>query len=95
VSEPLKPCPFCGGKADSRSAIDFHRVRCLACDCEVYHDSRSLAEARWNRRAPGPATANVLNLIRDCLDVAGVAEVIIGEETARAMLAEHEPAKAE
>ena len=57
----------------------------------AHHDGFK-AGVEYARRTPGPATARAVNLIRDCLDVAGVAEVIIDETTAREILAEHEPA---
>jgi len=57
----------------------------------AHHDGFK-AGMEYACRTPGPATARAVNLIRDCLDVAGVAEVIIDETTAREILAEHEPA---
>jgi hypothetical protein len=58
----------------------------------AHHDGFK-AGMEYARRTPGPATAEVCDLIRGCLEVAGVAEVIIDEDTARRLIAEHEPAK--
>lgn len=52
----LKPCPFCGGKAESctpwMGMAYGYWVRCEACGCEteVSSTEEQAAEA-WNRRA--------------------------------------------
>lgn len=49
IPQPLKPCPFCGGKAEERVSTRFgYRdsllVRCLGCDATTQ------SRAAWNRR---------------------------------------------
>ena len=50
----LKPCPFCGGKAEYESEEGCHWVGCT--ECETYatttHASRAEAARVWNRRTP-------------------------------------------
>lgn len=55
MSVELKPCPFCGGKAETvhtRSGDDF--VRCVDKSCHArtrnYHEAESLAVDAWNAR---------------------------------------------
>lgn len=36
MSENLKPCPFCGGKAKYESSIRFHSVDCDSGSCGLY-----------------------------------------------------------
>lgn len=44
-TEPLKPCPFCGGGAEQTSAL--YDIKCTACGAEI----NSLSPVRdWNRR---------------------------------------------
>lgn len=53
MSEPLKPCPFCGGDAQMCYGLDpYSYVMCLDCEAES-HDWASEREtaAAWNRRA--------------------------------------------
>lgn len=56
----LKPCPFCGGKAEivyrtNYSAHKFYRTECSECDARTasYEDEPGKGEAieRWSRRA--------------------------------------------
>mgnify|MGYP002868994162 CR=1 FL=1 len=57
--QELKPCPFCGGKAEVESAsqkYSGYRIRCGNLDCHVpcgtfWHDSEAGAAEVWNRRA--------------------------------------------
>ena len=56
--EELKPCPFCGGKAEliqDETVLSFTRVRCIDADCfagygMVFPDKEKLIAA-WNTRA--------------------------------------------
>ena len=51
----LKPCPFCGGKAEmveAGTADDVWLVRCTWCQCKtVNHYGKLTPELVWNRRA--------------------------------------------
>jgi hypothetical protein len=58
----LKPCPFCGGKAECLTERDHHgayfTLGCSDTDCIAYHLSYTLLmkdfdviAAAWNRRA--------------------------------------------
>lgn len=51
----LKPCPFCGGEADSDMDCEYGSpcgwsVTCELCGLTVYKESKALAEAAWNTR---------------------------------------------
>ena len=49
----LKPCPFCGGKAELFHSYDgYHCVQCTCCACGTIHMITEMAVVRmWNRRA--------------------------------------------
>lgn len=52
---PLKPCPFCGGKAkiiqDDKLRRCFYKVQCEKCNVEnSFNDDRSMVVEKWNRR---------------------------------------------
>lgn len=58
--EPLKPCPFCGGKAQAKPSgfRNCSIVECSECLATTAHiireqwpDARAAAIAAWNRRA--------------------------------------------
>lgn len=57
-NEPLKPCPFCGAKADIRSLFypEPREKRCLVVFCRSCKacirgsTSEQVAVNRWNRR---------------------------------------------
>lgn len=56
---PLKPCPFCGGKAkiiqDDR--LYFYKVRCEKCYVETSPaDGRNMIVEEWNRRVNNEQT---------------------------------------
>jgi Lar family restriction alleviation protein len=67
----LKPCPFCGGKAESWTYMDrgFLRAaaRCRDCTARVWDATETEAVAAWNRRPQGAVTpaAKIDNLTRD------------------------------
>lgn len=58
MSEELKPCPFCGGEAKTKSSVDvfghegFFSVLCRKCYVRTgcYETEAEVIEA-WNRRA--------------------------------------------
>lgn len=57
MSEPLKPCPFCGGPAITGFRGPGHAVRCADPKCEIQpgtigHKALDAAITIWNRRAP-------------------------------------------
>ena len=48
----LKPCPFCGGRAElfgTKNSGIFY-VKCLECDVDGNFDTPEEARAAWNRR---------------------------------------------
>lgn len=53
----LKPCPFCGGKAEIVRTENWEKFRfyatCLDCGVETPRTARTVTEAakKWNRRA--------------------------------------------
>ena len=53
----LKPCPFCGGKAEVvpysvYGKVKSYFVQCLKCGCQSRdYTSKQNAEKSWNRRA--------------------------------------------
>ena len=47
----LKPCPFCGGKANLRSGFWIHTAYCRDCLVSITRDSEEEAIEAWNRRA--------------------------------------------
>lgn len=48
----LKPCPFCGGKADIHQAYDSsYCVQCNVCGATTLYNSKKFVVIRkWNRR---------------------------------------------
>ena len=49
----LKPCPFCGCKAELFHSYDgYHCVQCTCCACGTIHMRTEMVVVRmWNRRA--------------------------------------------
>lgn len=66
----LKPCPFCGGKAEMNYTAGFFRARCQDETCYGYHSSGAessdlvryadlaMAVEKWNDRDGDFATEN-------------------------------------
>jgi len=48
MTDKLLPCPFCGGKADSRP--QYGVVECMDCGIEKEEDDLHSAEYYWNTR---------------------------------------------
>lgn len=51
----LKPCPFCGGKAEFfTSALEdsYRGIYCRICSAETSADTERDAEIKWNARQP-------------------------------------------
>ena len=46
----LKPCPFCGGKAELVEGSDGWCVYCKECDCEMVRFTKKQAVKIWNTR---------------------------------------------
>lgn len=53
MSEKLKPCPFCGGKAKINGGSVLCYVRCESCKARVWscYETKEEAIAAWNQRA--------------------------------------------
>ncbi len=51
MENELKPCPFCGAKAEVKSAMGEYWVLCEF-NCTGMESSQDRAIAAWNRRAP-------------------------------------------
>lgn len=77
---------------DAELDLANQQIRRLKAEADEWRGRAEQAELEWdaaraeNERLRAAFTETV-DLIRDCLAVAGVAEVIIDEHTARAMLA--------
>lgn len=56
-AEKLKPCPFCGGKAEGPTLVlvafdgAYHKIQCAENCCEIMTDTEAHAVAKWNKRA--------------------------------------------
>lgn len=64
MSEELKPCPFCGGNAESRMYDNEWFVQCIQCfnSTAADHQQEADAVAAWNRRAQ-PAEAEGADVV--------------------------------
>lgn len=56
MTEQLKPCPFCGGKAQHIDAAAWSEVLCLECAASIEETEALDGHEAWNRRAQ-PAQA--------------------------------------
>lgn len=60
--DKLKPCPFCGGRAETNYAefdYNFFGVSCQICGAYVYdYTSEDAAIEKWNRRINEPKGAD-------------------------------------
>jgi len=50
--EELKPCPFCGGRAEITLSMGFRYVDCIKCHCSTMRTFIRESEAikGWNKR---------------------------------------------
>jgi len=60
--EALRACPFCGGDAETRMAMDEYWVHCCQCgaSCGGHHMHEHVARAAWNRRTTRTDWAQML-----------------------------------
>ena len=64
----LKPCPFCGGKAHIEqygTARQSTSYSCEDCGCRLETGEVFNIGDDWNRRAPDPVTADLLEALED------------------------------
>lgn len=55
MSEKLKPCPFCGGKAESRCFMMISWIKCIECEASInVEPSLKKAIEAWNKRHDEP-----------------------------------------
>lgn len=52
MTDKLKPCPFCGGEADTEWHHGYYGVRCESCYAEVTADGMNDTIEAWNTRKP-------------------------------------------
>lgn len=77
MTEKLKPCPFCGGKAGIQSAFGQHKVICLSCGVvSETHDEKEKAIEVWNSRPIEDEKDAEIARLRDALDtIVGLFEI--------------------
>ena len=72
----LKACPFCGGAPTVEMGLQATKdieIRCYECaastgnydDWHEVHENLGEAAAAWNRRAPDPVTADLLEALEE------------------------------
>ena len=75
----LKPCPFCGGEAEAHRGLQATQdieIRCKKCaastgnydDWHEVHENLAEAAEAWNRRAPDPVTADLLEALEELVE---------------------------
>lgn len=66
MSDKLKPCPFCGGRAMLSGCEDWQwTVICNECDSLIgYNETEQAAIDAWNNRVLPPFTLDELDAIR-------------------------------
>ena len=76
----LKPCPFCGERAETDFMPEDHsyQIECsdsMGCTARVTRDSELGAIEAWNRRAPAPASSEPVAVPAGMLEPAGIVTV--------------------
>lgn len=89
MTDKLKPCPFCGGEADTEWHHGYWGVRCTSCYAEVTADGMNDAIEAWNTRKPmdriaekleeevteiGSRVCNNTKCNHECVDDAGMCD---------------------
>lgn len=104
MTEPLKPCPFCGSnKIDRQECLGDYWVACLTCLASSHTEcSEEIADERWNARADLDEIAALkkgLRFIRGINEASakavGIEYSIHRDETAAVIARELENARAE
>lgn len=77
MGEQLKPCPFCGARAEILGADHLPYVCCENCggSSDEFRTAERAAED-WNRRTPDPATQQV---VEACEPFASYGEALRGQ----------------
>ena len=73
MSEPLKPCPFCGGPAEE-DYYDGPLAQCEKCNAGADREA-------WQRRAPDADHAALLGLVRELRDALRIATTLIDQHS--------------
>jgi len=60
--EKLKPCPFCGGDAETETTVLHFTVRCIYCPAEIQSDSKfkEFTINNWNKRVEPEKTLSII-----------------------------------
>jgi len=72
VSEPLKPCPKCQNAVEVRDCYDGcpgNIIKCDNCSISLWLGLGWDIVAEWNDRTPSTATAKMVQMQQDMLDV--------------------------
>ena len=72
MTDELKPCPFCGGKAEMLGEDDgMYQVVCPNCAANIdnYDDEKEVAAKKWNKRKIEDAQAAEIKRMREALEL--------------------------
>lgn len=82
MSDELKPCPFCGGKAEIISGVGFFCVSCSSCCGETnLYNTEQDAIIAWNKRTQPTFTPDELDK-ECCLDFERIIDMRTGDQHA-------------